>query len=376
MLWLAMKTMFHEKGRFLITLVGITFSTVLVLMQVGIYFGMMRNATAIIRHTDADIWVASKNIQNFDFANPFPEERINRVRAMPEVLRADKLILTWGFVKLSNGGLDQVQILGFNPDTGVGAPWDMVEGDPSVVKGGRYMIMDKTSEQRLGHLVPGSVWELSENRFKLMGLSDGIKSFTTSPIIFMSYDQAQNLGASFVKQDQASFIVAKLREKSDVNGVVEALRASMRDNDVFTKNGFIMKTVAYWTIQTGIGMGFFLTAALGLMVGGAIVGQTIYANTMEHLKEFGTLKALGARNEDIYGVIFSQAGINALMGYAVGVLFIVSAKGGIERAGVTLYISPLMLAAIFISIALTCLLAAFFSVRKIRTLDPVTVFRS
>lgn len=70
---------------------GITFTTILVLAQVGMYLGMMGNATSIIRHIDADIWVASRNIQNFDFANPFPEERINRVRALPEVEWTERL---------------------------------------------------------------------------------------------------------------------------------------------------------------------------------------------------------------------------------------------------------------------------------------------
>jgi len=60
-----------------------------------------------------------------------------------------------GFSKLAAGGQEQVQIIGFNPDTGVGAPWTMISGQPSDVKGGRYMIMDRTSEKRLGQLLPG-----------------------------------------------------------------------------------------------------------------------------------------------------------------------------------------------------------------------------
>ena len=121
MLWLAFKTLFHEKGRLFITLMGITFATILVLSQIGMYIGMMGNATSIIRHIDADLWITSRNIQNFDFANPFPEERINRVRALPDIVWAEKLILSYGFVKLANGGREQVQFVGYNPDTGVNA---------------------------------------------------------------------------------------------------------------------------------------------------------------------------------------------------------------------------------------------------------------
>ncbi len=374
MLWLAIKTLFHEKGRLFITLMGITFSTILTIIQVGMYFGMMGNATAIIRHTDADIWVASKNIQNFDFANPFPEERINRVRSMPDVLWADKLLLAWGFLKLANGGREQVQIIGYNPDTGIGAPWSMLRGNPYDVKGGRYMIIDKTSEQRLGKLEMGTVWELTadkENRFKLVGISNGIKSFTTAPMVFMAYNQAQ----AFYPQRQTPFIVAKVKDKESIEHIRDALRASMKDNDVFTRKDFIYKTVMYWTVQTGMGMGFFLTALLGLTVGGAIVGQTIYANTMEHIQEFGTLKAIGARNSDLYRIIFSQASISAVIGYIVGLIFIFLVWDAIERAGVSLYLSPSLFFILFLTILVTCLLSAYFSVRKVRKLDPVMVFR-
>ncbi|MHB8883002.1 MAG: ABC transporter permease [Thermodesulfovibrionales bacterium] len=376
MLWLAVKTLIHEKGRMVITLTGIIFSTVLTLTQVSMYLGMMGNATAVIRHVNADIWVMSKNVQNFDFANPFPEDRINRVRSSSDVVWADRLILTWGFLKLAGGGQEQVQIIGFNPDTGVGAPWEMVSGKPSDVKGGRYFIIDKTAEKRLGGLVLGTLWELNENRFKLVGLSQGVKSFTTAPVLFMAYNEVHNVLSGLVRQNQTSYIVAKLKDPARIQEVVAGLRDSMKNNDVLTTEEFVNKTVYYWTVQTGMGMGFFLTAILGLIVGGAIVGQTVYANTMEHLREYGTLKALGARNSDIYSVIFSQVAISAVAGFAAGSVIILFLRGGIEKAGVSLYLSPIIFGSIFCVILVTCLLSAFFSIRKVRTLDPVTVFRT
>ncbi|MBI5193369.1 MAG: ABC transporter permease [Nitrospirae bacterium] len=379
MFWLAIKTLLHEKGRLFITLMGITFATILVIAQMGMYLGMMGNATAIIRHIDADIWITSKNIQNFDFANPFPENRIYRVKSMPDVEWAEKLLISFGFLKLANGGREQVQIIGFNPDTGIGAPWTMIEGSPYDVMGGRYMILDKTSEQRLGKLSVGTTYEITLERphsFKLVGLSQGIKSFTTMPMIFMSYNELWGLFSWFSGERQTIFIVAKVKDKEKIGAVVASLRDTLKDNDVFTKKEFITKSVMYWTIQTGMGMSFFLTALLGLAVGGAIVGQTIYANTMEHIREFGTLKAIGARNIDIYKVIFSQAGISAVVGYLIGIIFILAVRGGMEKGGVSIYLSLPLSFLLFIVIFLTCILSAWFSVRKVKKLDPVMVFRA
>jgi putative ABC transport system permease protein len=374
MWWLARKTLLYKKGRFAITVMGITFSAVLALNQVALYLGMMGNATALIRHSDADIWVTSKNIQNLDFANLFPERRINQVNALPDVLWAKRLILTWGFLKLADGAREQVQIVGFDPEGGVGAPWSMVEGSPTDVRGGRYMILDRSSAPRLGPLTVGSIWELNEKRFKLVGLSDGIRTFTTAPFVFVSYEQAQAL-AGATGADQTAFIVGKLRDPANADGVVDSLRASLSDNDVYTGRDFILKTARYWTIQTGIGMALFMTALLGLMVGGAVVGQTVYAGTVEHLREFGTLKAIGARNSDLYKVILGQAAINAVIGFVLGSTIVLLLHRAMEQFGVTLYLGSELFAVLFIALLATCFLAAHFSIVRVKTLDPLIVFK-
>jgi putative ABC transport system permease protein len=251
----------------------------------------------------------------------------------------------------------------------------MVEGRPSDVKGGRYMILDKSSEKRLGTLKTGTLWELSGKRFRLVGLSEGIRSFTTAPVVFVAYEQVQHLSNGLIQPGQTTYIVAKLKDKGKSREVARALGNSLKNCDVLTRDEFILRTVEYWTVQTGVGMSFFLTALLGLMIGGAIVGQTIYANTMEHLREYGTLKAMGAKNDDVYRTIFAQAGISAVAGYAAGALLVLIARDAVERAGVPLYVSAVLLFSVFIAIGLTCLSSASFSVRRIRTLDPAIVFR-
>jgi putative ABC transport system permease protein len=378
MLWLSFRMLLQERGRLVITLVGIVFSTVLTLIEVAIYLGMMGNATAVVRHTDADIWVVSQNVPNFDFSQPFPAYRINRIRALEEVLWAEKIHVWFAFLKLADGRREQAQVIGFNPDTGIGGPWSMLKGSPADVKGGNYIIMDQSSQQRLGKLEPGSMWELNlfrEQSFKLVALSREALSFTTIPVIFTSYNVIeQNLmGTDF--EGQTSFIVVKLKDPARTPEVLQSLRGVLPDNDVYTKQGFIDRTVNYWTIQTGMGMAFFLTAILAVLIGGAIVGQTIYASTMEHLRDFGTLKAMGAQNSDINLVILTQAAVSAALGFAIGVAVTFASRGGIESAGVSMQLPLVLFLVVFAIMMVTCLAAAYISVRKVRMLDPVMVFR-
>lgn len=378
MLWLAFRMLFQERGSLIITLVGIVFSTVLTLIEVGIYLGMMGNATSVVRHTDADIWVVSKNVPNFDFSQPFPAYRINRVRALDDVLWAEKIHVWFGFLKLADGRREQAQVIGFNPDTGVGGPWAMAIGTPADVEGGPYIIMDQSSRQRLGKLELGSMWELNlfrEQSFKLVGLSREALSFTTIPVLFASYNEIDQslMGTGF--EGQTSFIVAKLKDPARVAQVLQNLRAALPDNDVYTKQEFIDRTVNYWTIQTGMGMAFFLTAILAVLIGGAIVGQTIYAGTIEHLRDYGTLKAMGAQNSDINLVILTQAAVSAVLGFAIGVFVTLASRHGIESAGVSMQLPLPLFVVVFVIVVATCLAAAYISVRKVKTLDPVMVFR-
>jgi len=126
----------HNRIRLAVTLVGVIFSSYLTLTEVALYIGMMENATAVIRHSGADLWVTSKGIRNFDFAKPFPEDRVKQVLALRDVLWARPIMLTWGFLKLASGAQEQVEIVGYDPLSLVGAPWEMANGSARDVRGG------------------------------------------------------------------------------------------------------------------------------------------------------------------------------------------------------------------------------------------------
>src|SRR4030067_3408998 len=315
----ALKIIFYDKVRSLITLTGVVFAVALIFAQIGIYLGLMETSSTIIDHTNGDIWITSKNSRNFDFSQPFPERKINQVLAAEGVKDAEKLIVTWGVIKQKEGGTEQVEIVGYNPDTGIGGPWKMKDGDVHDVKNGNYAIIDESSMKRIGEFQIGDFREIMNKRLRIVGISQEVKSFTTAPIIFTSYKVAQNIGG-IVGNDETVFFVANIIEGYSLNEVVKKLRENLHDLDVYTKDEFSRKTRLYWTVETGVGFSFLITISISFFVGMLIVGQTIYNSTMEYLKEFGTLKAIGATNFNIYQIIFSEALITASMGYLVGLI--------------------------------------------------------
>src|SRR5208283_2829433 len=134
--------------------------------------------------------------------------------------------------------------------------------------------------------------------------------------------------------------------------------------------------IYYWTAETGMGAAFCLTAVLGLVVGAGIIGQTVFANTMEHLGELATLKAMGATGRDLNTIILVQAAIDAAIGFGAAVPLALLSKSPLEKTGVTLAIDIRLIAFLFSITLVIALAAAYFSIRRVQKLDPATIFRS
>jgi putative ABC transport system permease protein len=126
---------------------------------------------------------------------------------------------------------------------------------------------------------------------------------------------------------------------------------------------------------TGAGVGVLLAALLGLVVGVVVVAQTIYATTVDHIREYGTLKAMGSSNWYLYGVIVNQAVIAALIGYALGMLaggFVARAS---EQGGAAILVPGWLVLAMFGLTLAMCIGAAIVSINRITRLDPAMVFK-
>jgi putative ABC transport system permease protein len=374
MLYVALRILLYDKLRSLITLIGIVFAVGLIFAQIGIYLGLMETSSVIIDHTEGDIWITSKNSKNFDFSQPFPEYIHDQARSTPGVATAEKLIVAWGLIRQEQGGTEQVEIIGFNPDSGIGGPWRMREGDIRAVKNGNFIIVDESANKRLGDIQVGDYRDILYRRLQIVGISQGVKSFTTAPFVFTSYKLAQSLVA-YIGPDNTVFVVARVAPGFTVEQVVASLKEKLSGVDVYSSQDFSRKTRLYWTIETGVGFSFLLTIIISFLVGMLIVGQTIYNSTMEHIKEFGTLKALGAENYEIYKIIFSQALINALAGYLISLFLTLASVKFYETVGTVMVVNTALNLGVLALTLVMCLSAAAVSIRKIKHIDPAILFR-
>lgn len=370
---LAQRNLFHDKVRLTVTLTGIVFAVVLIVVELGLFVGFTTTTSNVIDNSGADLWVASKNVPYIEQGVPFSERKLYQVRAVPGVADAQKLITRWTQWKQPNGHQESVQIVGFNPDSGLGRPWNLVAGRVEDLKAPDAIIVDELYKPKLGVTHPGEVFEINGHRARVVGFTRGIRAFTTSPYVFTTFKRAQDYTG--LGEDQTIYILVKAAPGADLAQVRREILSGVRDVEVFTNSQFSRMTQIYWMFTTGAGVAVLLAAVLGLVVGFVVVAQTIYATTMDHIREFGTLKAMGAPNSYVYKVIIKQAAISAVIGYVFGMIISAFVVRASQHGGAAILLPLPMAVGMFFLTLFMCVGAALVSINKVTRIDPAMVFR-
>lgn len=372
---LATKSLLHDKLRFFITVSGVAFAVTLVFVQVGLFLGLMSNASLTIDQIEADLWVTSRNTPNVDFAHTFPETYIKRVRAIPGVTRADNLIVWFMNVNLPTGAVEGTEVYALESFEHWNFPQNVADGNLGDLRRGPYMVLDDSAKKRWGTFAVGDYREVLGRRLKIIGRTVDAKSFTTTPLTFMDYRLAQSLNEDTLRGN-TTYILVKLAEGADAEAVRAEIQRRLPYNDVYTKAEWAKRSRSYWIDSTGLGLNMYITVFLGCLVGIVVVAQTLYTSTMEHIREFGTVKAIGGGNGAIYAILGKQATIAAVAGFALGALQAFALRPVMAKIDLKLVIPTELYVAVLIGAIALCLAAAMVSFRKVASIDPALVFRT
>jgi putative ABC transport system permease protein len=170
--------------------------------------------------------------------------------------------------------------------------------------------------------------------------------------------------------------LVKARPGTDIPALVAALRKRVPDLDVHDRESFSRICMHYWLTRTGIGISFGLATFLGLLVGLIMVAQTLFASVSERVKEFGTLKALGADDHCVGRFLLTQAVSNAVLGSAAGLAGALGVGNLLDSPRAPVIFTPWVMAGSVGLITVVCLVAAWAPYWRIRKIDPACVLRS
>jgi putative ABC transport system permease protein len=383
--WIALKMLTADRAKYFGLVFGVTFAALLMSQQLSIFVGIMkRTGSQILDVRDADIWVMDNKVRYIDEVPGMPDTELQRVRGVPGVQWAERLYKGQARVRLPAGDFRTVILFGIDDATLVGGPQEMLAGQVGDLRRPDAVIIDKAGYEYLwpeevsslkarGYQL-GKVFEMNDRRCILVGVCQASAPFMTMPVLYTAYSQVTRYVPR--ERDTMSFVLAKPEPGVDPLQVCRNIE-ERTGRMALTRDQFFWKTIGYFLSSTGIPVNFGITIFLGFFVGVAIAGQTFYLFTVENLKQFGSLKAMGLSNGRIVGMILLQGLVVGLLGYGLGVgltaIYFFATNQRTQLAGLNMIWEVLVGtgAAVLVIVAL----ASLVSIRKVLILEPAVVFR-
>lgn len=378
MSWIAWKMLTGDRSKYLGIIFGVAFASLLMAHQVSIFVGIMRRTTSQIRDVrEAKIWVMRPGTRYIEEVEPLSETDLQRVRGVSGVSWAVRFYKGLLRARLSTGDFRQVIVMGIDDATLTGAPETIVMGNLADLRRPDAILLDETGYKYLWPNEPfelGKTLELNDRRAVLVGICKASPAFQTLPIMYTRYSQALQFAPP--ERKLLSFVIAAPQEGHSLEEVCERI-GEQTGLKAVSSAGFCAMTMKHYIRYTGIPFNFGITVLLGFVVGVAIAGQTFYLFTLENLKQFGALKAMGVTNRRIIGMVLLQALIVGLIGYGIGMgfaaVFFEATKNAVALQGFFMPWQVMVIVAV--AVFLIVLLSSFMSIRRVLILEPAIVFR-
>ncbi len=336
--------------------------------------GWIRTCTAIIRHSDADVWVMAERTSSFDYGTAIPAIRLQEVRTVAQVAWAKRMLLSWTYWKLPNGKQQNVEMVGLD-DSLVGGPWTMYEGEAREVLAPERVIIDTLYQDKLGVSAIGEEAEILGRRAIVGAKSTGVRTLTVAPIVFTSVENARQYDP-WHSGDEITYVIARAADGVSATCLRDAIKADVPAVEVLTSDDFSARTARFWMIETGLGVTVVLTAGLGVTVGMVIISQTLYAVTSDNLGNYAALLALGFGRWSLVRIVIVQATVLGCVGICVGTALFLWAIKATANTPIPIETTPAVFGGIATACLLSCWCAAVMSIRAIWSVDPITVFRN
>jgi len=383
--FVAFKMLVGDRAKYLGIIFGVAFASLLITQQSAIFVGLMtRTFGAITDLGQPDVWVMDPKVQFIDDVKPMQDTMVQRVRGVEGVDWAVPLYKGLLKARLEDGNFQSVVVMGLDDATLIGGPPEMVTGSLADLRRADGVIVDlvgatdklaKPPKVPGGKKVPlaiGDVLEINDNRAVVVGISRNTRTFQSQPVVYTTYLRALSIAPP--ERRLLSFVLVKAKPGQDPKALCARIA---RDTGLaaYTRDGFKQLTIDYYLKYTGIPINIGIAVVLGFIVGTAVAGQTFYNFTLDNLRQFGALKAMGLGNGTLLRMILLQAVTVGFIGYGLGVGAASMIGFGTRDTELAFRMLWQILVISGGAVALICAIAALLSIWKVMRLEPAIVFK-
>lgn len=383
--WIALKMLTGDRAKFFGILMGLTFASLLITQQMAIFIGLMTRTYGFV--TDArlaDVWVMDPKVQFVDDLKPLSETQLYRTRSVEGVEWAVPMYRGLLRARLEDGNFQTCIVNGLDDATLIGGPARMVEGRLEDLRRGEGVIVDVVAARdKLARpprepggprepLRVGDTLEINDHRAVVVGFCETSPTLMAQPVVYTTYSRALNFAPR--ERKLMSFVLVKARGDATVRELCRRIE-SATGLAARPREELERLTEDYYMDNTGIPVNFGIAVILGFIVGVAIAGQTFYNFTLENLRHLGALKAMGAENRTLLGMIVLQALLVGAIGYGLGVGGAALFGWATRNTALAFHFPWRLLLLSAGAIALICVISALVSIRKVVRLEPAIVFK-
>ncbi|AFY76527.1 MAG: ABC transporter permease [Hydrococcus sp. C42_A2020_068] len=416
MVSIARKNLLEDLPRFLVAQAGIMFAVSLVTIQTGILNGFSRSTALLIDRSKADIWLTSDRMVQFEYTEPLTYAQLEEAKQVEGVERAEPITLTTSrWYPANSTESSSVRIIGFDPNGRLFQPGDITQGSLKAVSNPYTIMVEGSRIEELHINSIGQMGKIGSLPARVDAVTENTQSLVASPFVFTSlknvntymsagytsrvncqanengkfdcttiYEKASDAETKQSQMpplkalsltDPVTYILIKAKPGQNMEALKKRLQETIPGTTAYTKAEMSQKTRDYWKVRTGVGVILGIGAAVGVIVGMVVVSQILYSSVSEHIKEFGTLKAIGASDKLLYGVIVEQSIWMAVLGYIPGMLICLGLSAAVAEQGIIILITPGAAVGVFGIIVAMCIGSAFLAIRKVTRIDPAMVFK-
>jgi putative ABC transport system permease protein len=368
MIRLAIRNLSQNRTRLIMSVGGVALALMLILSLDGIVRWIQTRVAAYIDASEADIWVAQSGVRNMHMASSslsskraFEVGRVEGVDSVTPILYLTNVVVAGEERTIA-------YIIGLPEKAQAGRPWIVSAGRGDPGPGGAVIDQGIAEASGIGL---GDRVELLGADFEVVGLSGGTTSLTNS-IAFISSQDFTRLRAS---PDTVSFVLVRVVAGESPEEVARRIEDQVDGVTAQTREEFsAQERKVVRDMSTDL---VTIMNSVGFLIGLAVMGLTVYTATLSRRAEYGVLKALGARNRDLYLSVGVQALASVVLGLAAGLAFTLLLAGIVPRivSNLGLEVSLESLGKVATASLIFAATAALLPIRQIRGLDPAVVFR-
>jgi putative ABC transport system permease protein len=362
---LARRILFQDRRRAALSAGGVAAALLLVLVLDGVFAGAMRQVTAYLRRSPADVIVSQQGVRTMHMsASALDPATADRAAGVDGVAWVAPIRFTSTAVSTPRGE-QLTYVIGYDPATGRGGPNRLTDGRAPVPG---EVVIDEIGADRLGVAIGDDISVLGAT-FRISGLSRGGTSITNTTIFMVTDDFAARRGPA------VSYLLVAARPGVRAAELAERVAAGLPETTVQTRDEFVREEASIVRDMSADVMR--IMAIVGFLIALGVVGLSLFTLTLARLHDYGIVKALGGADRRLAGVVLAQAfwSVGAALAVATLVALGVGAAVGALDPSVSIAVTPTGVARVGVGALAVGLAAALVPLRRVAAVDPASVFR-